>query len=131
MAESFLGLGVGYPFTFSNGQLQAARDDALVEQSIIQILSTSKGERLMLPDFGCGINDMVFETNSDTVAHQFEYQIRDALGKYEPRIEVLSITVEPQPLQPNCLNIGISYNIKDINSSQNLVYPFYLQGAAS
>lgn len=130
MDESFLGFGAGYPFAFANGQLQSASDEELVKQSIMQILATSKGERVMLPDYGCGINDMVFETNNQAIAHQFEYLIKDALGKYEPRIEIVSISVTPDSQQRNCLNIAIEYLIKSINSSQNLVYPFYLQGAA-
>ncbi|MEY8199865.1 MAG: GPW/gp25 family protein [Colwellia sp.] len=128
MTQSFLGTGLAFPFSFQQGQLQSASDNALVQQSIIQILSTRKGERLMRPEYGCGINELVFASNNSAMASQFEYLVRDALGKFESRIELLTVKAIANSKNRNQLDIQLQYKVKGINSSQNLVYPFYLQG---
>jgi len=128
MVQSFLGQGFSFPFTLHNGRVHEAEGDALVAQSIMQILATSKGERLMRPDYGCGINELVFEANNSTTGNQFEFLVRDALGKFEPRIELLTVKAVADEHNRNQLNIQIEYKVKGINSSRNLVYPFYLQG---
>lgn len=128
MDQSFLGQGFAFPFTFKDGQVQQAEGDDLVAQSIIQILATRKGERLMRPDYGCGINELVFAANNSTTATQFEFLVRDALDKFEPRIEVLTVKAIADSSNRNQLNIHLEYKVKAINSSRNLVYPFYLQG---
>ncbi|MBD1580868.1 GPW/gp25 family protein [Pseudoalteromonas sp. S16_S37] len=128
MDQSFLGRGFAFPFSFKYGQAQQADGDELVEQSIVQILATRKGERLMRPDYGCGINELVFAANNNATATEFEFMVREALDKFEPRIEVLTVKAVTDLSNRNQLNIHLEYKVKAINSSRNLVYPFYLQG---
>lgn len=126
--DSFLGQGFALNSLGAPSLFGTLGGDDLIEQSIFLILSTARGERVMRPDFGCGINEVVFEPNSKETATQISFYVKDALGKYEPRIEVLKVTVEADIEHKNYLNINIGYLVKTINSSRNLVYPFYLEG---
>jgi len=124
----FLGVGWSAPATLTaEGQIQLAQDDDAVSQSIWMILSTSPGERLMRPDFGCGIHDLVFAPNSARTIGRIVGEVQRALTDWEPRIDLLDIDVRSEPDQPNCLLIQINYRVRTTNNRFNLVYPFYLQ----
>ena len=98
-----------------------------ISQSIWTILGTSPGERVMRPDFGCGIHDMVFAVNNAATASAVAGAIRDALAVWEPRVDVLDVYAVPDPAQPSLLLIEINYQVRSTNSRFNLVYPFYLE----
>ena len=91
------------------------------------ILHTAPGERVMRPRFGCGIREMVFEEISTTTLFAAESRIRDALVTYEPRIELLGITIDPFQAMTGLLLITIDYRVRRTNQSDNLVYPFYFR----
>jgi hypothetical protein len=97
-----------------------------VEESIYLILSTAAGERLMLPAFGCGIQDLVFAPNNANTISLVSRSVRAALTADEARIDVMDVDVESAPGQPNLLLIRISYRIRANNAVGNLVYPFYI-----
>ena len=94
-AREFLGVGWAFPVTLTveSGQVELARFDDDIQQSILIILSTAKGERVMRPDFGCGIHDLVFDPNDATTAASIRVEVNSALVTWEPRIEVLDVTV--------------------------------------
>jgi len=98
-----------------------------VEESLYLILSTAKGERVMLPDFGCGIHELVFQVNDARTRSVVVQQVRAALTKYEPRIDVLDVGADSSPDQANLLLIRVNYRIRANNAIGNLVYPFYIQ----
>lgn len=125
----FLGLGWNFPVALdSGGQIELAPDsEAGIRQSIWIILSTSPGERVMRPDFGCGIHDMVFGVNNAATATAVTRAVREALATWEPRIDVLDAYAAPDPSRPNVLVIEINYQVRATNSRFNLVYPFYLE----
>jgi hypothetical protein len=124
----FLGVGWSASATLTTeGQIQLAQDDDAVSQSIWMILSTSPGERLMRPEFGCGIHDLVFAPNSARTIGRIVGEVQRALTDWEPRIDLLDIDVRSEPDQPNCLLIQINYRVRTTNNRFNLVYPFYLQ----
>lgn len=128
MNGDFLGQGWNFPIGPDNsGQIQMAADEASIRQSIWLILSTSRGERIMRPDFGCGLSDMVFSLNSDATVGQIETAVHEALVRWEPRIDLLAVTAAPDPGQPTLLHIAISYAVRSTNSRFNLVYPFFLE----
>ncbi|GAX37255.1 GPW/gp25 family protein [Nodularia sp. NIES-3585] len=128
MDIDFLGVGWTLPIQLDeNGQIKVARYEESVRQSIWMILSTPKGERVMRPDFGCGIHDQVFSPNSSGTVGQIVSNVRDALVEWEPRIDVLDVDTIPDPNQPNVIFIQINYQIRTTNNIFNLVYPFYLQ----
>jgi len=125
--REFLGVGWKFPLQVTpGGKLAQARYEQRIEESIYLILSTSKGERVMLPDFGCGIHDLVFAPNNAGTIAMVTQTVRKALVAYESRIDVLDIAVETAPEQPNLLLIRINYRIRANNAMGNLVYPFYI-----
>ncbi len=81
----------------------------------------------MLPEFGCGIHELVFAPNNARTLSVVTQQVRQALVFYEPRIDVLDIGAETSPEEPNLLLIRIDYRIRANNALGNLVYPFYIQ----
>jgi len=125
--SNFLGVGWTSPVALDgNGQIQLARYEEAVRQSIRMILSTARGERLMRPDFGCSLHDLVFSTNSAAVIGQVISAVQESLIQWEPRIDVLDVTAIPDADEPNRLLIDIRYLVRTTNNRFNLVYPFYL-----
>ncbi|MCU0516531.1 MAG: GPW/gp25 family protein [Oscillatoria sp. Prado101] len=131
MNSDFLGVGWTSPVERDEkGQIKIikmARYDDCVRQSIWTILSTAYGERVMRPDFGCGIHNLVFASNSAGTIGQVVSAVQQALTQWEPRIDVLDVDAYPDPNQPNRLLIQINYQIRTTNNRFNLVYPFYLE----
>ena len=131
MERDFLGVGWKFPLQVTPaGKIAQAKYEQRIEESIFLILSTSQGERVMLPDFGCGIHDLVFAPNNATTLAMVTQTVRQALTTYEPRIDVLDINAETAPEQPNVLLIRINYRIRADNALGNLVYPFYINEGA-
>jgi phage baseplate assembly protein W len=133
MPKPFLGVGWSFPLEAvkkdgdaTSAELRTAGYEESVRQSIWLILGTAKGERVMRPDFGCGIYDLVFETNSASTAGRVEEEVRDALLFFEPRIDVLSVQVESVG-QGERLLISIDYQVRATDNQFNMVYPFYLE----
>jgi phage baseplate assembly protein W len=125
--RDYLGVGWKFPLQVTpGGKIAQAKFEQRIEESVYLILSTARGERLMLPDFGCGIHELVFAPNNSMTRAIAVQSVREALVKYEPRIDVLDIMVETAPEEPNLLLIRINYQIRANNALGNLVYPFYL-----
>ena len=125
-ARDFLGVGWKFPLQVTpGGKIAQARYERRIEESIYLILSTAKGERVML-DFGCGIHDLVFAPNNSITLSAVVQNVRQALVTYEQRIDVLDIKAETAPEEPNLLLIRIDYRIRANNALGNLVYPFYI-----
>jgi phage baseplate assembly protein W len=131
LPKPFLGVGWSFPITVNtDGLINLAEDEKSVFQAIWIILGTAKGERVMRPDFGCGIYDLVFEVNSASTAGKVAQAVRDALLLFEPRIDVRDVQVRPQN-GGDVLLISIDYEVRATNNAFNLVYPFYLERSAS
>lgn len=131
MYKIFLGKGWQFPVALdARGALAVAEYEDSVRQSIWIILGTAKGERVMRPDFGCGIYDMVFGVNSSTTASEASEEVRDALVSFEPRIDVLNVEVSPGD-DGSVLYVSIDYQVRATNTVFNMVYPFYLEGNAA
>jgi uncharacterized protein len=127
VTKGFLGVGVGFPIQFDGaGAVTTAKYEESVRQSVWIILGTSKGERVMRPDFGCGIYDLVFEVNSSSTAGKIAQAVREALLVQEPRIDVRNVQVTAQD-NGQTLLIQIEYQVRATNNVFNLVYPFYLE----
>ena len=131
MFKIFLGKGWQFPVAVDDdGALAVAEYEESVRQSIWVVLGTAKGERVMRPDFGCGIYEMVFGVNSSTAASEAAEEVRDALVEFEPRIDVLGVEVSPGG-DGEVLYVSIDYQVRATNTVFNLVYPFYLEGSAA
>lgn len=125
--REYLGTGWGFPLRVNTqGGIATRSGEAKIEESIYLILGTAPGERPMLPEFGCGIHDLVFEPNNSLTRSQVVTRVREALVRYEPRIDLLHVQVESSPEQQNILLIRVDYRIRANNAINNMVYPFYL-----
>jgi phage baseplate assembly protein W len=122
-------IGRGWSFPVkpgSNGRLLFLNGPEKVRQSIWILLSTAPGERQMLPEYGCGIHELVFQANTATLRGLVESNVRDALIRWEPRIDVIEVRVETPPDARNYLLIRIDYRLRSNNSFYNLVYPYFI-----
>lgn len=125
--KSFLGRGWSFPPSFDKGTKTAnmVHDEEDIRQSLYIILCTKKGERIINPEFGCGINELVFEEIDTAIRQQIIDLVSVAILYYEPRINLLEIKVELDGQLEGRLNIILDYNIKTVNKRSNMVYPFY------
>jgi phage baseplate assembly protein W len=94
-------------------------------------MGTEPGERVMRPDFGAGLARFVFEPVNTTTMALVRTRVHDALVDWEPRIEVVEVTVRTDAAERNLLLIDMSYRVRSTNTLHNLVYPFYLREATA
>jgi phage baseplate assembly protein W len=128
MSQEFLGAGWKYPVQVDQEKkIALSHHEERIRESIWIVLDTAPGERLMRPDFGCGIYQYVFAPNTMRTAGLVRFQVEEALNRWEPRIDLQEVQVEPDPDEPTLLLINIEYKLKATDSRFNLVYPFYLQ----
>jgi len=125
MLADFLGKGWGMPIRTEKGRIALSRGEESVYEAIWIILATAPGERVMRPDFGCGLHHLVFEVNESATLGRVAQQVRQALVRWEPRVDVLDIDVEVKD-RGEVLLINIHYKIRSTNNFFNLVFPFYL-----
>ena len=131
--KSFLGEGWAFPLQVEpTGKIETARYEEDIRQAIIIIIGTGHGERLMRPDFGAGLKQLVFEPVNTTTIALVKNTVERALITWEPRIDALEVSVSTDPAKRNRLDIEVTYRVRATNAVQNLVYPFYIlegQGA--
>jgi phage baseplate assembly protein W len=128
MSKAFLGIGWKFPL-----QLDKSQEVALsyyeydIREAIWIILSTAPGERVMRPDFGCGVHQYVFAPNNSRTAGLVASVVKDSLLRWEPRINLNNVKVYPDWDNPTVLLIDIDYTVRSTDTRYNLVYPFYLE----
>src|SRR4051794_31048740 len=126
-------IGRGWPFPVRRGPgntLKLTGGEEKIRQSIWIILGTAAGERQMRPDFGCGVHDLVFQANSAALRTLVAQRVREALTRWEPRIDVVDVRAETGDDGRNELLIRIDYRIRSNNAFHNMVYPFFLNEGA-
>ena len=116
---------LGHP-TADPAKLAMAADELSVRQSIEIIISTSKGERVMRPDFGCDLDKLLFTPNTGATQALAAHEVSEALKSWEPRIEVLDVSAQAGGDVGELLLIDIDYRVRRTDNRYNLVYPFYL-----
>jgi phage baseplate assembly protein W len=122
-----IGTGLSFPLRvdrLGGVSLSSGTDD--IEEAMRVILTTAPGERPMRPLFGCGIHDYVFESVDAYTVGRLEREIRIALDRWEPRIEIVGIDVDTSAAADGVLPIEITYDVRATNDRRNLVYPFYV-----
>lgn len=125
--REYLGVGWTFPIRInSRGGFSLSLYEQDVQEALWIILSTARGKRQMVPDFGCGIHDYVFAPNNSVTQGNITHAVRLALTQWEPRIDVLDVNVDGST-EPNMLVIRVDYRIRANNTVYNMVYPFYLQ----
>lgn len=127
--KEFLGRGWAFPVRLDSqsGSVATAAFEDDVKQAIRIILGTAPGERVMRPDFGCGIYDMVFEIIDSATLTRITHLVTDALTRYEARIELTDVSVDPLYAAEGRLEVNVEYRIRRTNQVGNLVYPFYFR----
>lgn len=125
--NSFLGTGWSFPPEFQKETkgVKMLEDEADIKSSLDILLSTRLGERIMVPDYGCNLDELLFKPLNITVKTYVVDLIKTAILYHEPRIDVRKISID----QTNELNgellINIEYIIRATNSRKNMVFPFY------
>lgn len=127
--RSILGTGWAFPPTFSRpaASVEMASDDVDVRQSLWILLSTALGERIMLPQYGCAIWQLVFRNVTTGFKTQVAEAVRQAIVDWEPRVDLGEVDVTSDATTAGLVLISISYTVRRTNARSNLVYPFYLQ----
>ena len=151
--QDFIGSGWRFPIKVNaRGRLEWSNGPSRVEDAIWIIIKTALGERLMRPTFGAGVDDFVFQSNSEINRVQLATVIKDALLQWEPRIDLDDVRVEsgwqatdsrldeldsPQAMKDRStaldsqVNVTIEYRLRTTNEIFNVVFPFYLQEGIS
>jgi uncharacterized protein len=128
-SKAFLGVGWSAPVALDpKGEIALAVYEEDIRQAILIILGTSPGERVMRPDFGAGLRDLVFEPMNVATIALAQDRVERALTEWEPRIDLQEVDVTIAGNQPQLgqLLINIRYVVRATNTSYNLVYPFSL-----
>lgn len=130
--SDFLGQGWKYPVRVNaRGGLDWSAGEASITEAIWIVMSTPRRSRVMEPAFGCGIHDYVFAPNNAATRAVIEAEVRDALVRWEPRVDVLRVTATAHADAPNTLLIEVDYRTRANNAAQNIVYPFYINEGPS
>ena len=128
MANSFLGTGWSFPPSFiaSTGEVELTSDELDIQRSLEILLSTKKGERVMQPDYGCNLDEMVFEPMTTTFKTYIKNMIQTAILFYEARIELKSVAIDDSRENDGVIVLSLDYAIRSTNSRFNFVFPYYL-----
>jgi uncharacterized protein len=127
--KDFLGRGWAMPVQLDlrTGQVAWVEYEEDIRQSILIILETAPGERVMRPNFGCGIHEMVFTAVDSTAIQLIRSTVEEALVRCEARIDVLDITVDEEATTEGKLLVELEYRVRKTNQTGNLVFPFYFR----
>lgn len=126
---SYLGRGWKFPIQVNpnTGRILMSENEQDISEAITIILQTSKGERVMKSDFGCGLRRFVFDLTDEVTMRKMEEDIREAIMIWEPRVGEVDIKALKDTEVPGKINIDIHYTVRSTNNRYNLVYPFYLE----
>lgn len=127
MSESYFGRGWSFPPHFDSNQLgvKMLEDEADIVSSLEILLGTRPGERAMLPQYGCNLDELLFENLSTRLKTLIADNIQSAILYFEPRIQVETVKLYQDPANLGVVLIEIVYRVKVTNSRFNFVYPFY------
>ena len=125
--KSFLGTGWSFPPAFGNrdGQVKMLSDVEDIQSSLEILLTTRPGERVMRPDYGCNLDELLFEPLTTTFKTYIKDLVSTAILYYEPRIEVNNIELDDTGELEGRIVISIDYTVSTTNTRFNFVFPFY------
>lgn len=121
--EELAGLGIS-----PTGGIDMVEDQASVRQAILLLLSTIPGERVMRPDYGCELYKLIFSPNDNTTAGLAIHYVRQALDRWEPRIQVTFLDADPNPQEPGRLDILLEYRLRRSEREDQLTFSINLAG---
>ncbi|MBW6537325.1 MAG: GPW/gp25 family protein [Mariniphaga sp.] len=125
--QSFLGRGWSFPpeFNKESRAVKMLEDEVDIKSSLQILLSTRLGERIMVPGYGCKLEELLFSPLNLTLKTYVIDLIKTAILYHEPRIDVKKIDIDPTDELNGVLLINIDYIIRTTNSRMNMVFPFY------
>lgn len=124
--KSFVGSGWTFPIQVSSrGGIRISEGEDDVEEAIWIVLSTAPGERRMRPEFGCRVHELTFSPLTSSTLTLAIHYVREALARWEPRVEVLDISAKPDPHSVGRLLLNVRYRVLATSNERTLVYPFY------
>jgi Bacteriophage baseplate protein W len=126
-AADFIGRGISFPMRVDqSGSLAMTSGADDIDASMRVVLLTAPGERVMRPLFGCRVWDLMFEPiNANTLGLMAD-AVREAIGRWEPRVDLEDVDLDVDPAQPGRVLINLTYRVRATNDRRNLVYPFYV-----
>jgi phage baseplate assembly protein W len=130
LGERTVGGGAGLVVT-ATGALATVDGDESIRQALLLLLCTTPGERLMRPEYGCHLNRLVFAPNDHTTAGLAIHYVRRAIARWEPRVEIVDLDAEADPLRPSQLNIQLRYRVRASLTVAALELPVSLVSAAT
>jgi phage baseplate assembly protein W len=127
MSSRFVGAGWAFPVhTDPTGAVALVVREREIEEAIRLVLGTAPGERPMRPEFGCRIHDLVFGPANASTAGEIAYEVRTALERWEPRVDVLDVRVGFDRVDAGTVYVDLHYTVRGVNDPRNLVFPFYV-----
>lgn len=125
--KSFLGTGWGFPPEFQKNTraVKMLKDEDDIKSSLEILLSTRLGERIMVPGYGCNLDELMFKPLNLTLKTYVIDLIKTAILYHEPRIDAKTISIDQTNELEGELLINIEYVIRATNSRKNMVFPFY------
>jgi phage baseplate assembly protein W len=127
MRHEYLGRGWSFPPTFNRARpgVEMLEDEADIASSLEILLSTALGERTMLPQYGCNLDELVFESLDTRMKTLMADKVDTAILYFEPRIEVENVRLDDSLGLEGVILIEVVYRVKATNSRFNFVFPFY------
>jgi phage baseplate assembly protein W len=113
------------------GGVEMVNEQASVRQSILLLLSTIPGERVMRPDYGCELHRLVFSPNDNTTSGLAIHYVRQALDRWEPRAQVTHLDAGRHPEYPDRLEISLEYRLRRTQITEELTFSIDLSGDQS
>ena len=128
MSKAFLGKGWKFPIEVdeATGRIKMSEHEEDIAEAIRIIIWTAKGERIMRPDFGSGMERYIFESTDDMTLRLIESEIEEAVRIWEPRVTDIEVKAGRDPTDPARLQLHVKYEVRTTNNLFNQVYPFYL-----
>ena len=127
--KSFLGTGWAFPPEFNKkaNDVKLVSEEEDIQESLYILLSTSPGERIMQPSYGCGLRSMTFESVSESTITELKDIVERAILFFEPRVTLDAVRVDTGRVYDGVLEIILDYTVRTTNSRNNMVYPFYFK----
>ena len=127
MKRPFLGRGWSFPPTFNRNlsEVEMLEQEADIASSLEVLLTTVRGERVMLPQYGCNLDELVFESLDTRMKTLMADKVESAILYHEPRIELENVRLDDDRELEGVVLIQVTYRVKSTNSRFNFVFPYY------
>jgi phage baseplate assembly protein W len=124
---AFIGRGLSFPMGVDHtGSIALTNGPEDLDRSIRVVLATAPGERVMRPEFGCRIWELLFEPINANTLGLMAQAVREAVAQWEPRVDLDDVVLKVDPNEHGLVRIHVTYLVRTTNDRRNLVFPFYV-----